>query len=271
MNSHPYILGSGDAELDRLARQHDVWRQVTRGLWQSAGFSSGQRILDLGCGPGFGSFELAKLVGDDGQVIAMDNSERFLGVLQDWCEERNAKNVEVRQGDAYSPGIEAASLDGIFARWLLCFLPDTARIIQSAAQMLAPGGRIAVMDYFHYLSIECFPPSEIFTHVFRSIYQSFADSGGDLDVGGKLPELMRQAGLNVVHIEPIVDTARPGSDIWQWVRTFQSAYLPQLVEKGYLSEDDLLTNDAHWREQEQNPASFFLSPPMVGVVAQKPS
>ena len=270
MSGHPYILGSGDIELDRLASQHDVWRSSTKHLWHQAGFGNGQRILDLGCGPGFSSFELAELVGHRGHVICMDSSERFIDVLGAWCQDRGVSNIDVRLGDAYSPGIEPGTLDGIFVRWLLCFLPDTQRLVATAADMLAPGGQIVVMDYFHYRSIQCFPPSNLFTRVFEKIYESFSDSGGDLDVGGKLPLLMHTAGLEVTHIEPITTSARPGSAIWQWVRDFQKIYLPQLVEKGYLSDEELVDNEREWRARAENPASFFLSPPMLGVIARKP-
>ncbi len=270
MSNHPYILGSGDIELDRLGKQHETWQVTTANLWRSAGFGAGQRILDLGCGPGFTSFELSERVGPKGRVIAMDKSERFIKVLGSWCEERGVTNIDARLGDAYSINVEPRSLNGVFVRWLLCFLPDTSRIIKAAADALAPGGQLAVMDYFHYLGIHCFPSSDIFARVFHKIYQSFADSGGDLDVGGKLPRLMHEAGLEVTHIEPIIHTARPGNDIWQWVHEFQSIYLPQLVDKGYLSPEDIAANERDWRERAADPASFFLSPPMLGVIARKP-
>lgn len=270
MSSHPYLLGSGDLELDRLARQHDVWRGTTEKLWQAANFGPGQRILDLGCGPGFASFELSERTGPGGQIIAMDSSERFVGVLKSWCKERGVSNIDARLGDAYSPGIEPGSLDGIFIRWLLCFLPDTQRIIRAAADALTPGGQIVTLDYFHYLSIQCFPSSEIFSRVFRRIYQSFQDAGGDLDVGGKLPGQMQDAGLEILHLQPVIEAVRPGSAIWQWVRAFQKGYLPQLVEKGYLSAEDLVANDRDWLMRSEDPASFFLSPPMLGIVARKP-
>lgn len=269
MKKHPYVLGTGDAELDRLAKQHDIWRPVTVGLYDEAGFGAGQRLLDLGCGPGFTSFELAERVGPDGKIIALDNSRRFIEVLSGWCRERAVENIDARVADALEPGLPVASVHGAFIRWLLCFLPDPGRVIDAVASALRPGGHLVVMDYFHYLAIDTFPASDIFRHVFGQIHQSFADAGGDLDIGDKLPGLMLEAGLEVIHLEPIIETARPGSAVWQWVRAFQRSYLPQLVKKGYLSADDLDANDADWRQRAENPASFFLSPPMLGVVARK--
>lgn len=270
MSEHSYILGTGDVELDRLARQHDVWRETTDELWDVAQFGPGQRLLDLGSGPGFASMELAERVGPSGQVIALDNSERFVGHLRDWVAERGIKNLQARHGEATAPEVTRGTMDGVYIRWLLCFLPDPSKVIEKAAATLAPGGRMVVMDYFNYLSIRSFPHSEIFNHVFKSVHKSFADAGGNLDVGDTLPNLMIDAGLEILRIEPIVKIARPGGAVWQWVRGFLRSYLPRLVEQGYLSEAELKANDEDWRARAEDPASFFLSPPMIGVVAGKP-
>ncbi len=270
MNKHPYILGTGDQELDRLADQHAVWRSATQNLWERAEFRAGQHIVDLGCGPGFTSFELAERVGPGGKVSALDNSRRFIELLSRWRDERGIEQLWPMLADAYAPGLRAGCANGVFIRWLLCFLPDTQQVVNGVAQALAPGGRLVVMDYFNYLSIRSFPASGIFKHVFEQIYRSFADSGGDLDVGGALPQLMSRAGLEIEHIEPVIHAVRPGDEIWNWVRDFQKSYLPKLVDKGYLSTGDIEANDQDWRDRECSPDSFFLSPPMLGVIARKP-
>ena len=66
-----YVLGSHAIERERLERQHAIWRDAMLSSWDRAGFGPGQRLLDLGCGPGFASCELAERVGPAGQVLAM--------------------------------------------------------------------------------------------------------------------------------------------------------------------------------------------------------
>ncbi len=269
MDAHPYILGTGDAELDRLAEQHEVWRDTTERLWGLAGFGRGQRIVDLACGPGFTSFELAERVRPDGHITAVDNSERFLTLLDSWREERAIQNLTTKLADAHAPGLSPGSADGIFVRWLLCFLPDPGLVIKEAAAALAPGGRLLVMDYFHYLAIQLFPESRHFRHVFRKVYESFADSGGSLDVASRVPTMMTKAGLAVTHVETLGVVARPGDPVWRWVRAFQKSYLPQLIDKGYLSAFELQAFEDDWLAHEQDPTSLFYSPPMLGVIGRK--
>ena len=80
-----YLLGTDQQELDRLSFQHRVWAVESHQLWKHAGFAPGQRLLDLGCGPGLASIDLAHIVGRQGEVVAIDRSPRFIEHLQRAC------------------------------------------------------------------------------------------------------------------------------------------------------------------------------------------
>ena len=76
-----YILGTDKDELYRLGLQHQVWASEAQRGWNLAQFSSGQTILDLGCGPGFCTKELAFITGPDGKTIGIDRSESYIEYL----------------------------------------------------------------------------------------------------------------------------------------------------------------------------------------------
>ena len=65
-----YILGTNEDEIDRLHLQHRVWRERMLDCWRRAGIGLGQTVVDVGCGPGFASLDLAAIVGPAGQVKA---------------------------------------------------------------------------------------------------------------------------------------------------------------------------------------------------------
>ena len=78
-----YLLGTDEEELRRLQAQHDTWHPETADLWERADFSAGQVILDLGCGPGFTSLELAERVGAEGtfwRLMGRRSSRIFSGI-----------------------------------------------------------------------------------------------------------------------------------------------------------------------------------------------
>jgi ubiquinone/menaquinone biosynthesis C-methylase UbiE len=75
-----YVLGTDRAELERLGLQHQLWLAQAVAAWERAGFRRGHRILDVGCGPGFATVDLAQRVGPRGKFVAVDISQRFLSI-----------------------------------------------------------------------------------------------------------------------------------------------------------------------------------------------
>ncbi|NUQ50132.1 MAG: methyltransferase domain-containing protein, partial [Phycisphaerae bacterium] len=125
---HEYVLGTNEAELERLGLQHRLWGAQAYALWERAGFRPGCTVLDIGCGPGFATFDLAALVGSAGRVIAVDSSKRFLDHVRAQCAARGVGNVELLAADVGRLELPARSLDGAYARWVLCFVPDPAAV-----------------------------------------------------------------------------------------------------------------------------------------------
>ncbi|MCH2659093.1 methyltransferase domain-containing protein [bacterium] len=66
---HDYLLGDDHDEMHRLQMQHQTWQPETVDLWDRAGFRAGQTIVDVGCGPGLTTLELAERVGPQGRVL----------------------------------------------------------------------------------------------------------------------------------------------------------------------------------------------------------
>lgn len=269
-----YLLGSGDAELRRLAFQHRVWAEPTTALWRRAGFGRGNALLDLGCGPGFASLDLAHLVGPEGRVVAADASRGFLDHAAALAAAQGVDWLTPVQVDALDLDLGAAApaggLDGAYARWLLCFLSAPERAVEGVARHLRPGGRFAVTDYFNYLAFTLAPRSAAFDRVVAGVMESWRRSGGDLDVGSRLPSLMRGAGLEVVDVHQVARTARPGSPAWSWPETFFRGFLPRMVEDGLVTQDDADAFWRDWRERAADPAAFLALPPLLDVVAERP-
>lgn len=264
-----YHLGTSDEELHRLGYQHQVWQDVTESLWRKAGFSLGQHLLDLGCGPGFATMELARLVGPAGVVHAVDAADTFLQPLKQGLAAARLSQVQVQQGDAHQIPLGDHSVDGVFVRWLLCFVTDPARVCREIARVLRPGGTVVAWDYYNYRSVGVFPQRPEISRLFEAYYQSAIRHQGSYDIAAKLPGMMLDAGLELVDLHPINRVARPGSATWQWVSMFHHSYLPKLVEAELLTEDESQACRTAWQQAENDPGSFFFSPPMLGIVARK--
>src|SRR5437867_12465873 len=93
-----YILGTDAEELERLRFQHQAWVKEAYELFERADLGAGDAVLDLGCGPGYTTIELADVVGPGGRVIARDVSARFLATLERECKRLGLAHVEPSLG-----------------------------------------------------------------------------------------------------------------------------------------------------------------------------
>src|SRR5262249_17956183 len=99
MSERDYVLGTHDAEIERLGLQHRVWRARALDAWQRAGIDAGQTVIDVGAGPGYASLDLADIVGGSGRVIAVERTRRFLDALQDMARRRGFDNISTIEAD----------------------------------------------------------------------------------------------------------------------------------------------------------------------------
>ncbi len=269
MSDGDYLLGTNSRERVRLGFQHRVWSEQACALWRRAGFSLGQTIADVGCGPGYASLDLAELVGSDGRIIAMDASERYTEHLRGQAAVRGLPHVEVRRCDVQRLDLDASTIHGAFARWVLCYLEDPESVVERVSLALKPGGAFAVQDYFNYRSLTLSPRSEALDCVVAAIAQSWQARGGDIDVAGRLPTMMRRCGLDIHDVRPIVRVARPGTALWEWPATFFMSFVPTLVNGEFLTQEQADAFFDDWRERSSNPDAFFLTPPVLEVLGVK--
>jgi SAM-dependent methyltransferase len=272
MSSHKpkeYALGTHEAESVRLGMQHKLWSALAFAIWERAGIRAGQTILDIGCGPGYTSFDLAGLVTSKGKVIAVDESPRFIEQLKQRLQGNANLPIEPRIGDVQHLALPAASIDAAYQRWVLCFVKDPEAVIRGVAHALKPGGVFAIQEYLNYEGIVLAPRSEAFERFVSVVADAWNGHGGDTKIGMRLPTLMAKYGLKTVEISPLQRIARPDSQLWTWPAIFIHTYAPKLVEEGRLTneEHEALVND--WEARSNDPNAYFSSPPMVDIIAVK--
>ncbi|MYF18781.1 MAG: methyltransferase domain-containing protein [Gemmatimonadetes bacterium] len=260
------LLGTNDEELHRLQAQHNTWQAETTDLWDRATFRAGQTILDLGCGPGFTSLELGERVGAGGRVLAVDGSKKFADFLRHRAASASMTQIEVVVADVRTLDLPAASIDAVFARWLLCFIEEPQKVIEQIARTLKRGGHLLVMDYCAYGTFVAQIQYPHLQRVLQAVHRSFGDG---LKIGDKLPHLMERCGLEVVEVIPIGGIARPGNRIWCWIEDFLRMYLPELVARGALREEDCAAHWEEWQTNARDPQATISSPSMVGVIGVK--
>lgn len=264
-----YVLGTHDEELWRLGLQHQVWRAQATALWEKAGFGPGQTLLDIGCGPGFCTRDLAWVVGASGRIVAIDESPRYVEFVNTTPNGTGAAVIDARVGDVQALDLPEQCLDGAYARWVFCFLRHPEQAIDGVYRALKPGGRLVIQDYVHYLAMSLSPSGPALDRVASAVRQSWALSGGDCNIGRRLPHLLVERGFRIDSIQPTVRVGTPGTLLWEWPTTFFKIFVPTLVRMGLLTENEQEEFVLEWEQRSQDPQSRFYTPIVLDLVATK--
>ena len=273
-----YVLGTDDAELLRLGFQHRLWSELAHGLWLRARVRPGEQVIDVGCGPGYASLDLAMIVGTSGGVFGLDESERFINFAREQGAHRRLPHARFEVSDvadieravqrAY--GSSGPRFDLAYIRWVLCFVKVPRAVIQSLARVMKPGGRVCIQDYFRYETMSLAPRSDAFERVIAGIARSWRSAGCDPDVMGRLPTLLVEAGFAIEHLAPMaVRPARPGQPMWEWPDIFWKVFLPRLEAGGFITKDEHTAFLAEWARACKDPGAFMHLPPMYELIALK--
>jgi SAM-dependent methyltransferase len=104
---------------------------------------AGERILDVGCGAGRTSFELARRAGPSGSVLGVDISAPLLSLARELHAKERLENVSFVQADAQTHAFEPASFDLVFSRFGVMFFADPVAAFANLAAATREGGRLS--------------------------------------------------------------------------------------------------------------------------------
>lgn len=130
-------------QLEAAYQKRDLVRR-RRLVREALGAQPGERILDIGCGPGFYVADLLDEVGPSGAVVAVDASPDMLAMARRRVEGR--ANATFRDGDASSLPVEDGSVDAALCVQVMEYVPDATGALAEMHRVLRRGGRALVWD-----------------------------------------------------------------------------------------------------------------------------
>jgi ubiquinone/menaquinone biosynthesis C-methylase UbiE len=122
---------------------------------RAAGLRPGQRVLEVGCGPGFFTLPAAEIVGQDGSLTSLDISPSAVAHVQQKVAEAGVTNVEILLADAADTGLPAESFDLIFVFGLGHVVGDPGHMWAELHRLLKPGGTLSIEGRLQ-------PPGELY-------------------------------------------------------------------------------------------------------------
>jgi ubiquinone/menaquinone biosynthesis C-methylase UbiE len=260
-----YVLGTDQTELGRLKLQHDLWKDHLVRLWKKSDIIAGQKILELGCGPGFTTEDLAAYTQYQSEITAVDISESFLNYLGS----KKIPNLKTHLSYIEQLNLEDKNFDVAFCRWLMIFVPNIESAVKKIALHLKPKAVFCLQEYISYDSFSLAPDQPIMKKIIDAIFKSWMDQGGFPNQGRRLPKVLEENGFTVLEIEPIARVCRPQDPLWQWPETFFQSFLPRLVQSKHITVDDQAEFFKVWEINKNTKGAFCVAPTVVNIIAIK--
>ena len=211
MTLPPYIIRGGQGGRERLRLLARVMRPTTEALFERAGVREGLRCLDVGCGGGDVSFDLARRVGPKGRVVGIDLDEVKLAAARAEAAAAGLANVEFRAVDIVAGNLPQPGFDLVYARFLLTHLREPQPAVERLCGLLAPGGLMIVED-IDFSGSFSHPPSWAFA-AYVDLYRRAALARGvHPDIGPCLPGMLESSGLRPAEMH-VVQPASPRGEV----------------------------------------------------------
>jgi len=257
--SETYLHGHHDSVL----RSHR-WRTATN----SAGYLLGSldphmRVLDVGCGPGTITADLASLV-PSGEVVGIDAAADVLAEARAEASRRGLENVRFETGDVYRLAFPDGAFDVVHAHQVLQHLSDPVAALGEMRRVCRPGGVVAARDG-DYGGMFWFP-SDPGLSEWQALYRDVARAlGGEPDAGRQLLAWARAAGFASVEASGSAWCYTGALDRPWWgslwaQRLTESPFGERAVEHGLATRADLERLARAWLRWADSEDGWFLIP-----------
>lgn len=250
------------AKLLEVAYQGADITRRRRAIFDDLAPAAGDRVLDLGCGNGLLTLELARAVGASGGIVGLDPSPDMRALAQDRC--KDFPQVSIRDGAAYALPCPDSGFDKLASLQVFEYLDDLPRAAGECLRVLCPGGRLVVGDV-HWDTLAWFSDDPARMTAMQRIWDRHLV---DRIVPARLPAILRSAGFADVTLRPVpfVDTTLRPDGLANMVIALMTGYAIQ-------TEPDLVGTVRDWAAEQRQLAQegrFFFSVTSFTISARKP-
>jgi ubiquinone/menaquinone biosynthesis C-methylase UbiE len=257
MSGDTYTHGHHDSVL----RSHR-WRTAENSCGYLLGhLHAGQSLLDIGCGPGNITLDLAALVAP-AQVVGVDAAADVVAQAEALRVERKVDTVEFRVDDVYTLADDDDSFAVVHAHQVLQHLTDPVAALREMARVARPGGLVAVRDSDYGAFVHA--PDDERLHRWLELYHQVTERNrAQADAGRYLLGWAQQAGLrDAVFTTSTWTFADDETRAWWgglWAdRVQHSAFADQAVAYGLSTADELAELGRAWADWSTKPDGVFV-------------
>ena len=213
--------------LDFLDSLPDV-KRIRAAAEASMHLAAGSKAVDLGCGIGGATFQLAGITGPTGLAAGVDISQALISVAA--ARSANRPGLEFRVGDACAIPYPDHFFDAARTERVFLYLPDRLGAIREMMRVTKPGGRVVLMD----TDVDCTAIYSTNHALTRKMTSIMAKSMPNPNSARELPSLAKQAGLRDITMETFA-LHTP----YQFLKLAMTDSLYKAAEQGLASREEV--------------------------------
>jgi ubiquinone/menaquinone biosynthesis C-methylase UbiE len=220
-------------------------------------------LLDVGCGPGTISADLARRL-TQGRVVAVDRSEAVVADARAEFAAQVGEHLDFRVGDVYQLDFADGTFDVVFAHQILQHLAEPVAALREMRRVLKPGGLVAVRDAD--FGAFAWAPTQQPLERWRQLYHDVtARNGAQADGGRHLKSWVRAAGFRDLEATSSTWTFENDAERAWWGglwadRVVDSDFAAQAVEYGLATPAELRDIARSFRSWANDPDGIFIVP-----------
>jgi ubiquinone/menaquinone biosynthesis C-methylase UbiE len=262
-----YVIRGGKWGYERLQVLARAWLPTTSALLDRVRLRPGMSCLDLGCGGGDVTFELARRVGPAGRVVGVDMDEVKIGLARQTAKAQGLPGVEFRVMNVYA-WAEPDTYDLVYCRNLLQHLSRPVEVLRTMWEAVREDGVIVVEDADFEGSF-CDPPNEGFAFWVEAYQRVLERHGGDPLVGRKLHRHFSEAGIPAPELS-VVQRADVGGEAKTLPHSTVQATAGAIIAEGIASADQLRAALDSLNDFAADPGSVCGSPRHFQAWSRRP-
>ena len=260
-----YVLGSGRSDHDRLRVISEIHDDRNRELLQRAGFASGHRFVEFGCGLGY----VTRWAASQGaHATGIDVNPEQVAVASDLAREAGLRSAQFQTGNIYEPGLTPNSIDVCYSRWLMVHLNRPVEAMRAIHTALKPGG-VMVCEEADVSAVYAEPDCAAYAELREICLEGGRRRGVDYSHGRRVHSWAKEAGFEVVHVDAYHPHYITGKHKGFWNWTLRAVALG-LVNEGSLDEKHLNGLVARMDKTDASPETVVAHCRMHQLIARKP-
>ena len=263
------VDASGEADrLIQVLEEADLapgWAELRQTWLDFSGLRSGDRVLDVGCGTGVVTRDLAQRVGHQGQVVGIDPSTRLIEEALRRLDQKGLKGrVEFQRADGAALPFSDGSFDLVVASVVFGHVPNGMEVLTEMVRVARPGGTVLAFDHDIDTIVINAADRDLTRRIIHAYCERYFTSGW---AGRELYAMFREAALEEIQVLPLMHTSTQFEPYW---KRMVERLGTVAVKTGVVSEQEA----GVWRgdlERKGHEGRFFASRSYFCLRGRKPA